>query len=72
MYQSDQHVVKSRFCIIYTGKLAGAPYFNDDRGNCTENNDLKNKMFEFDKINFNKEDYGYLSLESKNLWAHYL
>ena len=42
--------------------MAGAPYFNDDRmPNNTEqrnNPDLKNEMFEFNKINFNKEEYG--------------
>lgn len=51
------------------GKLAGAPYFNDDKmpKNKLQRNDpsLTNEMFEFKKINFNKQDYSLFEIGVK-------
>ena len=45
-----------------SGKLMGAPYFNDDKMPLNEKQrkdpTLKNEMFQFKPINFNKDEYG--------------
>jgi len=53
------------------GKLAGAPYFNDDRvpSNKTQRKDkaTKNELQAFTKINFNKKNFGLLEFGVRQL-----
>lgn len=55
------------------GKLAGNAYFNDDKmPNNKEqrsNPDLKNEIFEFHKIQFNKEEYGLFEIGVKEFFG---
>ena len=51
------------------GKLAGTPFFNDDKmpenKEQRNNPDAKNEMFDYQKINFKKEDYGLFEIGVK-------
>ena len=55
------------------GKLAGAPYFNDNRMPKNkvqrDNPDLTNEMFKFNKINFNKDQYGLFEIGVKQCFG---